>query len=267
MRIVLVIIAALQIFISPCPERQDDQIPTGKELMPGEELTYIVSFSFIKIGEIKIKIKDKKIIKGIPYYSTIAYIDSYDDVPFVNLHQIYESSVSKNLYSNYFRGVVKYEDYSSYTVYDFDYHKAHISVKKGQVYPPVVWTDSIARADTVYQDGLSIFYYARLGFGSERTVYVPCFVNEEKVYTKISFSSKNEGISIDAVDYDIDCVKINGETDFVSIFGLTGLFEGWFTNDEASVPVIAKMKVLIGNITLELKEWKREGWTPPRFKG
>ena len=54
--------------------------------------------------------------------------------------------------------------------------------------------------------------------------------------------------------------------DFISIFGLTGYFEGWFSNDEASIPIVAKMKVLIGNITLELKSWKREGWIPPKYK-
>ncbi len=237
-----------------------------KELQPGEELTYVVSYSFIKLGEVKIKVKDKKIMNGIPCYSTIAYIDSYDDVPFVSLHQIYESTLNKNLYSNYFRGVVKYDDYSSYTVYNFDYNKSHIKIKKGKVYPPEVWTDSLAKADTVYQDGLSIFYYARLSLGSERTVYVPCFVNEQKVYTRINFRTDVQGISIDAVDYNVECIKLDGETDFVSVFGLTGFFEGWFSNDSAAIPIVAKMKVLIGNITLELKEWKRTGWTPPKYQ-
>ena len=29
--------------------------------------------------------------------------------------------------------------------------------------------------------------------------------------------------------------------------------------------VVAKMKVLIGNIRIELMKWKRAGWAPPRY--
>jgi hypothetical protein len=48
---------------------------------------------------------------------------------------------------------------------------------------------------------------------------------------------------------------------------LTGDFEGWFSNDEARVPILAKMKVILGSITIELMRWKRAGWTPPRAEG
>jgi len=95
---------------------------------------------------------------------------------------------------------------------------------------------------------------------------LPCFVNEQKVYTSVNFYEDVIPVSIDAIDYDVECVRLDGEMDFISIFGLTGYFEGWFSNDEASIPIVANMKVLIGNITLELKSWKREGWTPPIYK-
>ena len=265
---IVLLIALLFIFShNICAQKVLTSTISPKELQIGEELTYVVSYSFIKLGEVKLSVKDKKVINGKPYYSTIAYIDSYEGIPFVNLHQIYESNISKSLYSHYFRGIVKNEEYSTYTIYSFDYNKARISVKKGKVYPAEVWTDSLAKADTVYQDGLSIFYFARMNLGSSRVLNIPCFVNEQKVYTKINFKTDIEAINIEAVDYDIECIKLEGETDFVSVFGLTGFFEGWFSNDSASIPIVAKMKVLIGNITLELKEWKRDGWIPPKYKG
>jgi hypothetical protein len=62
-------------------------------------------------------------------------------------------------------------------------------------------------------------------------------------------------------------VGFDGRADFVGIFGLTGGFEGWFSNDEARVPIMAKMKVLIGSVTIELMRWNRPGWTPPRARG
>jgi hypothetical protein len=238
---------------------------SDKELFVGEELTYAASYSFIKLGEVRLSVKDKKNIGGRTIYSTIAYIDSYPGLPFVNIHQTYESSVSSKQYSEFFRGIMREEEPYTYTDYYFDYNKKQIRVKKGRFNPAKVWTDSITSADTYYQDGLSIFYYARMNSGSGKSVDIPCFVSEKKVSTKINFYNEVTDVSIDAVDYDIECMRLDGETNFISIFGLTGYFEGWFTNDEASIPVVAKMNVIIGNIKLELVKWKREGWMPPRF--
>ena len=72
-------------------------------------------------------------------------------------------------------------------------------------------------------------------------------------------------MDIDAVDYDIACVRLDGETEFRGIFGLTGYFEGWFSDDESAVPIVAKMQVIIGSIKLELKQWKKKGWMPPKY--
>ncbi len=235
-------------------------------LQVGEELLYEVSYSFIKLGTVRIKVLDKRTINGTDVYKTIGYIDSYSGVPFVNLHQIYESSLNSDFTPLFFRGTVKDEKYHSYTEYYFDKKKASIHVKKGSVKPPKVWTDSVTSLDRPYQDGLSIFFYARNYSGSKKSENVPCFVKEEKVFTRINFYNEVEDVSIDAVDYDISCVRLDGEMDFISIFGLTGYFEGWFSNDDASIPIVAKMHVIIGSITLELIEWKRQGWIPPKFK-
>jgi hypothetical protein len=241
------------------------QFSSDKTMQVGEELIYEVSYSLLKLGKVVLKIRDKKSINGKNYYTTVAYIDSYSGIPFVDLHQIYESRINTGMYSEYFRGLAKYEDHTNFAEYIFDHNKSLIRIRRGKVYPREVWADSTTSADKEYQDGLSIFYYARANFGENKTVNVPCFVNEEKVYTRINFYTEVTDVSIDAVDYKVSCRRLDGETDFVSVFGLTGKFQGWFTNDDASIPVIAKMKVIIGNITLELKEWKREGWNPPKY--
>ena len=58
-----------------------------------------------------------------------------------------------------------------------------------------------------------------------------------------------------------------GTADFTGIYGMSGDFEGWFSNDEARIPILAKMKVIIGSVTIELTRWTRTGWSPPRAKG
>jgi hypothetical protein len=95
---------------------------------------------------------------------------------------------------------------------------------------------------------------------------IPTLINEQRVLTRIDFSGKRDAVEIDAVDYPIDAVGFDGIADFVGIFGLSGDFEGWFSNDDARVPIMAKMKVLVGNVTIELMQWKRSGWVPPRAK-
>lgn len=244
----------------------DFSFSSEKKLLPGEELNYVVSYSFINLGEVKIRVKDKKTIKGKNYYNAIAYIDSYDGIPFVNLHQIYESKVNQDYYSDFFRGIVKGEEYTTYTEYYFDYTNSKIRIKRGKFSPRELWVDSTTSAEKQFHDGLSIYFFARMLSGKKNSMLLPCFVNEQKVYTKINFYESTIPVSIDAIDYDVECVRLDGDMDFISIFGLTGYYEGWFSNDEASIPIVANMKVLIGNITLELKSWKREGWMPPKYK-
>lgn len=237
-----------------------------KKMQVGEELTYVVSYSFIKLGEIKLIVKDKREIKGKTYYSTVAYINSYNGIPFVSLHQIYESRINPEYASEFFRGTVKHEEYSTFTEYNFNYKDSKIKIKKGKISPYQLWTDSTSYLNQKMQDGLSIFYYARMNLGTKKSVNVPCFVNEKYEYTKINFYTEVQKAEVDAVDYDIACLRLDGNMDFVSIYGLTGYFEGWFSNDEASIPIVAKMKVFVGNVKLELKQWKREGWTPPKYR-
>lgn len=256
-------------FLIPRTESKENtfsfSFKSDKKLQVGEELTYVVSYTFIKLGELKFIVKDKKTVKGKTLYSAVGYIDSYSGIPFVDLHQIYECEMNKNYYSTFFRGLVRYDKYQSFTNYNFDYPDSIIKITKGRVKPYQLWTDSTTSAQFEYQDGLSILYYARMNSGTDKTEVVPGFVNEKKVYTTINFYDKVVPVSISSLDYDVACTRIDGETNFVSVFGLTGYFEGWFSADSAAVPIAAKMHVIIGNIKLELKEWKRPGWTPPKY--
>ena len=239
---------------------------SDKKMQVGEELTYVVSYTFIKLGEIKLIVKGKKEIMGKIYYNTVAYINSYSGIPFVSLHQIYESKINQNYASDFFRGIVKHDEYLTFTEYYFDYKNSKTKIKKGKVNPHQLWTDSTAGLNQQMQDGLSVFYYARMNLGTRKSVNVPCFVNEKYVTTTINFYTDIQKAEIDASDYDISCLRLDGRMDFISIYGLTGYFEGWFSNDEASIPIVAKMQVFLGNVKLELKQWKREGWNPPKYQ-
>jgi hypothetical protein len=238
---------------------------SSKKIQVGEDITYVVKYLAFEIGEIKLKVL-KQINEGNDtLYSAIAYINSYDGIPFVNLHQIYETKFDTKQSSHYFKGTVLSDD-TTYTMYKLNQAAKNIHILQGRERTNEIWTDSTAEYDREYQDGLSLFYFARMRTGQQKKVNVPVFINEKFEKTYINFYKEVEDMDIDAVDYDIDCVRLDGETDFRGIFGLTGYFEGWFSNDQYAIPIVAKMQVIIGSITLELKHWNRKEWMPPKYK-
>lgn len=236
---------------------------SDKQIQVGEEIVYVVKYLFIPIGEIRLKVTNLNEVDSI--YSAIAYIDSYSGIPFVNLHQIYETKFNKKQKSVYFKGTIL-EDDTTYTIYRFDYKRKMIHVIKGSKTKNEIWTDSTAVLDREYLDGLSLFYFARMRTGKTGTYNVSVFINEKSEKTFFNCYDNSEKITISSIDYPIDCVYLKGETEFRGIFGLTGGFEGWFSNDNFGVPIYAKLNVIIGSVSVELKKWKNKQWQPPRYK-
>ena len=230
-----------------------------------EELIYNVSYASIDIGQVRVKLLEKNLKDGRTSYHAIAYIDSYKRIPFVNLHAIYESIFDSSIYSTWFRSRKRMDSQSELIVYSFDYPKHRMYIDFGTLETGKMNSRDSLTIDTLCQDGLSLFYFARALLQSHAQPHIPTVVSEKKGNTYINFHGKRSSEEIDAIPYPVDVVHFEGEADFVGIFGLTGAFEGWFSNDAASIPILAKMKVLIGNIRIELMEWKRDGWTPPRY--
>jgi hypothetical protein len=231
----------------------------------GEELTYSVKYTFIKLGELKFKVLEKKVIDNEVVYRTMVYINSDESLPFVDLHEVYESYFNSKNYSNLFKATHRTKEYFRFTEHRFDYKNKKIFVKRGTLKPYLVETDSTCDLDHNFNDGLSLFYYARVKSGYKHSETVHCFINEQKVKTYINFFDKEERTKIDAVNYDIATTKLNGKADFTGVFGLTGDFEGWFTKDKYKIPVYAKLSVLLGNITVELISWRKKDWNPPKY--
>jgi hypothetical protein len=232
-------------------------------LLPQEELVYNVRYGFIDLGQVRIRTYATEQVNDSPAYRAKAYIDSYSGVPFVDLHATFESWIDPGMFSRKFIGKSKDGKTWDYARYYFEYPEHRVLIESGKRDTVIDTRDTLGIEGHV-QDGLSLFFYARDRLRSGRKDVIPCVVTEKKVTTSIDFSNDRTTAEVDAVDYPIDVIAFEGTADFVGIFGLTGDFEGWFSNDDARVPIMAKMKVILGSITIELMEWKREGWTPPR---
>ena len=237
---------------------------TNKNLFVGEDLTYVVKYAFLNLGEVRFRVLEQTEINNTTVFKTIANIDSYPDLPFVSLHQVYESYIDSSLFPKKFFAKIFRED-TVFVDYNF-IGKSKIEIRKGKLGRTKLWLDTTVVIDHRTQDGLSILFFARMNFGKKQKLMVPCFVNEKEETAILNFHSDSVPVSIDSVDYDIDCRYLDGYTDFVSVYGLTGNFEGWFSNDRHSVPIKAKMNVIIGSIYLELIKWNKKIWNPPSFK-
>jgi hypothetical protein len=202
-------------------------------------------------------------VNGSPAFRSKAFIDSYSGVPFVELHASFESWIDPGMFSRKFIGKSKEGKHWEYARYHFAYDEQRVLIESGRRDTVVEKRDTLT-LDGHSQDGLSLFFYARDQLRSRKPQNIPCLVTEKKVNTFIDFTDARSSLEIDAVEYPVDVLAFEGTAEFVGIFGLTGDFEGWFSNDEARVPIMAKMKVILGSITIELMEWKRAGWTPPR---
>lgn len=232
---------------------------------PGEELEYDVSFLGIKLGTIKmITEQSPTTLNGKKIYKMKALIDSRPGIPFVDLHSVYETWMDASAtYSHQFAAnTKKSENNWMYDKYSFDYDNKVINMEKFED-KKLVAKKSITTSKK-WNDGCSLFFTARQLLFAKRNIKIPTIVQEDTVFTTIAFTGKEESTDIDAVDYPVKTTYFNGEANWTGIYGITGKFEGWFSTDDARVPIKAKMKLYVGSATIELVKWKRGTWQPPK---
>lgn len=240
-----------------------DSYSQNNVLSEGEELVYIVSYGFIELGEVRINLTEKKYTDGKEIYVSKSTMKTYKGIPFVSLNSVFESEMAfenNSIYTVHFKateykedGVLKI-DYNFY--YDSNY--VHVTVTKdGRTQRD----EKIRINENVkFQDGLSLFYCARLNSFSDENFLIPVFMNEAETSVNYFFNSQKEETSVSIFDYNLRTVRCNGTANFKGVFGLTGEFAGWFSDDEARIPLKSQMNVMIGSVSLELDSYKRKNW-------
>lgn len=229
----------------------------------GEELFYEVSYLGIKLGSIKMITNKMVDFKGKKVYKIKAFMDSYKGIPFVDLHATFESWVDPSVtYSHKFVGGVKHDIGWVTEEANFEYEKNLISFNQYMGNKNFKYEEK--KTNKKWCDGASIFYFAREFVFSNRNFLVPTQMSFDTCSTQLNFIGKKENVEISAVNYPVKTVFFNGQANWTGIYGLSGKFEGWFSDDQARIPIKAKLKVYVGSVTIELKSWKRKGWEPPK---
>ncbi|MGQ9818569.1 MAG: DUF3108 domain-containing protein [Candidatus Kapaibacteriales bacterium] len=236
---------------------------TSKMFSVGEEILYEVSFFGIKLGTIKIVTEAQERINNKLTFRTKAYIDSYEGIPFLSLHGVFTSWVDPSAtFSHKFYASMKEKDYWLFDQNIYDYVNKKIIIEKykknEKFFSRTIFTEK------KWNDGFSLFFLAREFVNSKKNIRIPTVIDRDTFYTYINFLGKKENVEIRNVKYPIRTVNFNGKASWTGIYGLTGYFEGWFSDDEARIPIKAKMNVYIGSIYIELIRWKRADWVPPK---
>lgn len=258
------IFSILTIFLSIPANQTTQAVPAEKMMQPGEYLEYEVSFMGIKLGVIKTYMESNAEYNGIPVYKTKAVMKSNDGIPFLDLNATFESWMDKSVgFSHKFTSNIKKDEKEwDFQQLEFNYTDKYYDFKK--------WTNNkIVEEKRIptnrkWNDGSSLFFLSRKFTDIKKTIKVPTIINADTAMTTINFHGKKENVEIDAVNYPVRCLYFDGKADWEGVYGLKGAYEGWFSDDEASVPIMAKMNVYVGKVNIKLVKWKREGWTPPR---
>ena len=267
----------LLVFLEQRPQPQeishftltDSTVAADPLLKIGEDLEYKVSYSFFSIGTIRIQLVEKGERNGRDVYRARAIIDSNPSLSWlVDLHIRFYSEMDGEVFSYTWIGDDSTKKEVQYRRITFEYDSNRVLFDRGKkLLTGQREPDSI---DTVKvtekcQDGFSLFFLARKHVRQKKQVNIPTFIENKQVNTFINFMNKRTDAEIDAVDYPIEVLEFDGKADYVGVFGLTGGFSGWFSNDDARVPIVARMNVILGSIKVELDRWSRPGWVPPKY--
>jgi hypothetical protein len=229
----------------------------------GENLEYRVSFLGLTLGSIKLGIVADTTINGNDRIIAYSEVKTADEIPFVNFEADFKSFMNDRITTSH-RFVSNKKEKNGYlhqeTIYDYDNNKMTFKEWRKKE----LFNEMEMDIENKFNDGTSLFFFARKYSGIGRTIKVPTMIDTLPGITIINFTQKSEEIEIDAVDYPIKTTYLDGEALWDGIYGLSGKFKGWFSDDEASIPVRAEMNVYVGSVVIELVKWERGDWQPPK---
>lgn len=231
--------------------------PTAKELLKWHEvLTYEVSYSFFKLGEVKVEIVRDTVFKGEKGYYLKTVITS-SDVPFVD-DEINRYSSIFTVAGSSFKALTFWTDNVDENMlntsrYIFDYQKE-------KVYGYIKEKD---KRDTLRlvrppSAGHLLFLMSRLHAGTDTTVTVPVYINLKKKQAVITHTTKTDVRQYKAFTRPVKTYYTRGKANFDGPFGFSGEFEAWYLTGNLRLPVEASVDVWIGDVQIKLIDYKKE---------
>jgi tetratricopeptide (TPR) repeat protein len=228
-------------------------MPTYKySIRPDESLDYKVTYSFMTLGWVKIRMLPAETIMNKMTYPVIFYINSNPTFSFlISLHHVYESNIDVKT-MNAIQSRLYTPESGDYLVrtYFFDYDQ-------GKFYAQIIFADGRYHYVEKYlprraQDSTSILYFARGVVSNNSGGIITVVIDEEYKFGYITYLNEKEKLTVQGQD--IEAVKIFARADFEGVAGMNGDAWGWFTPEDPFTPLLGKFKIIVGSIHIAADE-------------
>ncbi len=235
---------------------------TGSVFSPGEILQYKVRWGFVRLGTVVISqgFCDSAVTGA---RSITMDVHSAKGLPFINVHFVNQSLKSPTSLCVTEETITTGEDSSEQTTYRFNPATNTLYCSSRSAANGAATNDSLITRGCFY-DALGLLMLARTFRTANSTIIAPT-LNEFAVHeTEMTFTNQFEDIEVTACDTPIRSRRIEGFARWVgnSFAGMKGPFTGWISDDEASIPLRAEIKIFLGSIVLELESTNRKDWRP-----
>lgn len=233
------------------PKSTKNELPSIQQssFQKGERLEYDVSYGWIDAGEAIIEISnEKKTIAGRDVMHVIGKGNSRGTFNwFFKVRDTYETYLdSDGIFPWIFVRDIEEGNFKMKQYYTFNQFKKTVKTDKGKEHQVPVGV----------QDMISAFYYARTfdySNAQPNQVYeMSVFLDNELWPLRIRYLRK-ERIEIDNGTY--DCMVFVPVVQEGRIFKKEEDMMVWVTDDENKIPVLAKAKILVGSVTMELRDY------------
>ncbi|MBN2009274.1 DUF3108 domain-containing protein [candidate division KSB1 bacterium] len=227
----------------------------------GEEFSYKVNWSFIRLGTITIEVHDTLRINNNFVYHIQLHIDSNPVLFWVNMHSVYNSYIDEQFRVFLFMSNEDIDNVKYFAEYKFDYDKNLLNINMTSIKDP---SQVIVRSEPINEtlfDGAAIIYYARTNIEYAHDDTVTAFFEGERGPVSMHFKGANKKIHVDALQKSLPTYYVEGIIGLKAVAGLTGPFKGWFATDDQRPPLKAELKVFVGHVSLELENW--QNWCYP----
>jgi hypothetical protein len=215
----------------------------------GERLEFEVSYGWINAGEAIIEItEEKKSIAGRDVMHVVGKGNSMGTFNwFFKVRDTYETYLDADgIFPWIFVRDIEEGGFKMKQYYTFDQFKRKVKTKKGKQFDVPVGV----------QDMISAFYYARTFDFSDakpNQVYeMHIFIDNELWPLRIRYLKK-ERIKVDKGTY--DCMVFVPVVQEGRIFKKEEDMMVWVTDDENKIPIQAKSKILVGSVTMEIRDY------------
>ena len=255
------LVGAVQVSFAQSPPKGSSAV-----FYPGERLQYKVSWLLFRLGTIVVTTERASNPSTRDEYRVRVRVDSNPALFFVSVHSEYESILSTSpVRPTSFTARELSGSDTVVTRYTMNDSLRQVHMVQWRDPGHLNYREQILDSVSAFYEGSSLFFLARSLVHSARTVSVPTLVEFEFFKTDITFTNVVSAVSIDAQDGDFDTKELYGFAHFVesSLAGLSGEFRGWFSNDEAAIPLQAELNLSLGTADIELEQWSRGSWSPP----